>query len=139
MKTGRPVKEIRIENSPWINDIEVKEDGTIYATQTGDYSGENPNQTHGRFGRVPPGGEATVFVQGKPLNAPNGIAFDPDGNIVVANYGNAEVLTFSKSGKLLKKRKRLSRQESDSLVIMPDGTKYICSVRQGGISRIRPW
>ena len=26
----------------------------------------------------------------------------------------------------------------DGLVIMPDGTKYVSSVRQGGVSRIRP-
>ena len=137
MKTGEPVKEIRIEDSPWINDIEVKEDGTVYATQTGDYSGENPNPDTWKVWKVTPDGKATVFVQGKPLNAPNGIAFDPDGNIVVANYGNAEVLTFSESGKLLKTENAV-QAGSDGLVIMPDGTKYVCSVRHGGVSRIRP-
>ncbi|WP_277487971.1 SMP-30/gluconolactonase/LRE family protein [Catalinimonas alkaloidigena] len=137
MKTGEPVKEIRIEDSPWINDIEVKEDGTIYATQTGDFSGENPNPDTWMVWKVTPDGETTIFVQGKPLNAPNGIAFDPDGNIVVANFGNTGVLTFSESGELLK-TENAAQAGSDGLVIMPDGTKYICSVRQGGVSRIRP-
>ena len=41
------------------------------------------------------------FVQGAPLRQPNGIAFDPQGNIVVVNIGNNEVLTFSPDGKLL--------------------------------------
>jgi hypothetical protein len=27
---------------------------------------------------------------------------------------------------------------SDGLVIMPDGIKYVSSVRQGGVSRLRP-
>lgn len=137
MKTGEPLKEFRIEDSPWINDIEVKEDGTIYATQTGDFFGENQNPETWKVWKVTPGGEASVFVQGPPLNAPNGIAFDPDGNIVVANYGNASVLTFSESGELLK-TENAAQAGSDGLVIMPDGTKYISSVRYGGVSRIRP-
>ena len=136
METGEPTKEIRIEDSPWINDLEVKEDGTLYATQTGDF-GENPDPDTWKVWKVSPEGEATVLVQGPPLNAPNGIAFDPDGNIVVANYGNAEVLTFSESGELLK-TENAAQAGSDGLVIMPDGTKYVCSVRYGGVSRIRP-
>ena len=136
MKTGAPVKEIRIEDSPWINDLEVKEAGTVYATQTGDF-GDNPNPDTWKVWKVSPEGKATVLVQGPPLNAPNGIAFDPDGNLVVANYGNAEVLTFSESGELLK-TENAAQAGSDGLVIMPDGTKYVCSVRYGGVSRIRP-
>ena len=137
MKTGKPIGEARIEGAGWINDIEVKEDGTIYATETGDFFGENLNPDTWKVWKVTPGGEATVFVQGLPLNAPNGIAFDPDGNIIVANYGNAEVLTFSEGGKL-SKTESAAQAGSDGLVIMPDGTKYICSVRYGGVSRIRP-
>ena len=33
---GRAGGEIRVDQSPWFNDIEVADDGTIYATQTGD-------------------------------------------------------------------------------------------------------
>ena len=39
-----------------------------------------------------------IFVQGAPLRQPNGVAFDPQGNIVVVNIGNNEVLTFSPAG-----------------------------------------
>src|SRR5690606_23919349 len=137
MKSGAPVKDFKIDGSPWINDIEVMEDGTIYATQTGDFSGANPNPETWKVWKVTPDGNATVFAQGKPLYAPNGIAFDPEGNIVVANYGNAEVLTFSKDGKLLKTESG-AQPGSDGLVIMPDGTKYVSSVAHGGVSRIRP-
>lgn len=137
MKTGEPVKEIRIEDSPWINDIEVKEDGSIYATQTGEFRGENPNPDTWKVWKITPDGEATVFAEGRPLNAPNGIAFDPDGNIIVANYGDTKVLTFAPDGELLKTEHAV-QAGSDGLVIMPDGTKYICSVRHGGVSRIRP-
>src|SRR5699024_6006548 len=39
METGKPIGTVRIEDANWINDIEVKEDGTIYATQTGEFFG----------------------------------------------------------------------------------------------------
>ena len=137
MKTGEPMGEIKIEDAGWINDIEVKEDGTIYATETGEFGRPNPNPDTWKVWKVTPDGKATVFVQGPPVNVPNGIAFDPQGNIVVANSGNADVLTFSPNGKLLK-TETAAQPGSDGLVIMPDGTKYVCSVFNGGVSRIRP-
>ena len=101
MRTGAPAGEIRVEGAPWLNDIEVADDGTIYATQTGDF-GNNPDATTWRLWKVARDGAATVFVQGAPLRAPNGVAIDPQGNIVVANFGNSEVLTFSPTGQLVR-------------------------------------
>jgi hypothetical protein len=56
---------------------------------------------------------------------------------VVVNIGNNEVLTFALDGKLLKTEHAV-QPGNDGLVIMRDGTKYVSSVRQGGVSRIRP-
>jgi hypothetical protein len=136
MKMGAPAGEIRVERSPWLNDIEVADDGTIYATQTGDAS-EKPDTTTWQVWKITPDGKASVFVQGPPLRRPNGVAFDPQGNIVVVNVGNDEVLTFSPAGQL-SKTERAAQSGNDGLVIMPDGTKYISSVLNGGVSRIRP-
>src|SRR5687768_2839471 len=36
MQTGAPAGEIRVERVQWFNDIEVADDGTIYATVSGD-------------------------------------------------------------------------------------------------------
>ena len=91
----------------------------------------------GRCGRSRRDGTASIFVQGAPLRQPNGIAFDPQGNIVVVNIGNNEVLTFSPDGKLVK-TENAAQAGNDGLVIMPDGTKYVSSVMNGGVSRIRP-
>ena len=137
MQSGKPIGEVRIDSASWINDVEVKEDGTIYATQTGEFLVENPNPDTWKVWKITPAGEVTTFVQGSPLNVPNGIAFDPQGNIVVLNFGNNEVLTFSPDG-LLVKTENAVQAGSDGLVIMPDGTKYVSSVVHGGISRIRP-
>ena len=136
MKTGAPAGEVRIEQSAWLNDIEVAEDGTIYATQTGT-GGGNPDPSTWQVWKITPDGNASIFVQGAPLRQPNGVAFDPDGNIVVVNIGNNEVLTFSKDATLVK-TETAAQPGNDGLVIMPDGTKYVSSVQNGGVSRIRP-
>jgi sugar lactone lactonase YvrE len=136
LQTGAPSGEIHIENSPWINDLEVAEDGTIYVTQTGDL-GADPDPASWRVWEISPDGTASVFAQGAPLRQPNGIGFDPQGRIVVVNYGNDEVLTFSRDGELVR-TEHAAQPGGDGLVIMEDGTKYVSSVAEGGISRIGP-
>jgi hypothetical protein len=136
METGAPAGEVRTEESTGFNDIEVAADGTIYATQTGS-GDENPDKTTWRVFRIAPDGAASVLIEGDPLNRPNGIAIDNDGNLVMVNIGNDEVLTFSPEGELLRTEKA-AQPGNDGIVILPDGTKYVSSVRQGGVSRIRP-
>ena len=135
LKTGAPAGETRVEKSAWLNDIEVADDGTIYATQTG-VGGQTPDPTSWQVWKITRDGAVSMFLQGAPLRQPNGIAFDPQGNIVVVNIGNNEVLTFSSDAKLLK-TETAAQAGNDGLVIMPDGTKYVSSVLNGGVSRIR--
>jgi len=135
MKTGAPAGEFRVERSAWLNDIEVADDGTIYATQTGDRSA-TPDASTWQVLKITPNGAVSIFVQGPPLRQPNGIALDPQGNIVVVNIGNTEVLTFSRAGQLVKTENAV-QAGNDGLVILRDGTKYVSSVVNGGVSRIR--
>jgi len=128
MKTGAPAGEIRVPDSTGFNDIEVAADGTVYGSQTG---------APMRIYKVTPDGEASIFVDGGPLKSPNGVGIDNDGNIVVVNVGSDEVLTFSPEGRLVK-TEHAAQPGSDGIVIMRDGTKYVSSVRRGGVSRIRP-
>ncbi|WP_011581926.1 MULTISPECIES: SMP-30/gluconolactonase/LRE family protein [Chelativorans] len=136
METGAPAGEIKTEDSPGFNDIEVASDGTVYATQTST-GGPNPDPSAFRVFKVTPDGTSTVLIEGDPLNLPNGIAIDNDGNLVVVNIGDNKVLTFSPDGELLK-TEEAAQAGSDGIVIMEDGTKYVSSVREGGISRISP-
>ena len=69
--------------------------------------------------------------------ATNGVAIDAQSHVVVVNTGNADVVTFSPSGELLK-TEQAAQSGSDGLVIMPNGTKYVSSVLNGGVSRLRP-
>ncbi|HET9271284.1 MAG TPA: SMP-30/gluconolactonase/LRE family protein [Vicinamibacterales bacterium] len=136
MQTGMPAGEVRVEKSNGFNDLEVADDGTIYATQTG-VGGQTPDPNTWQVWKITPAGQASILIQGAPLRQPNGIAIDPQGNIVVVNIGNNEVLTFSPDGKLTKTEMAV-QPGNDGLVIMKDGTKYVSSVQQGGVSRIRP-
>jgi len=136
LQTGAPAGEMRVEKVTWFNDIEVADDGTVYATVTG-AGGQTPDASTWQVWKIAPDGTASIFVQGAPLRQPNGVAFDPDGNIVVVNIGNTEVLTFGRDGKLAK-TENAAQPGNDGLVIMPDGTKYVSSVVNGGLSRIRP-
>jgi hypothetical protein len=136
MQTGAPAGETRVEKSNGFNDIEVADDGTIYATQTG-VGGQTPDPSTWQVWKITKDGSASIFVQGAPLRQPNGIALDEKGNIVVVNIGNNEVLTFGQDAKLLKTETAV-QPGNDGLVIMKDGTKYVSSVTLGGVSRIRP-
>jgi hypothetical protein len=136
MRTGAPAGEVRVERSAWFNDIEVADDGTIYATQTGDRAA-NPDPATWQVWKITPDGKASIFVQGAPLRQPNGIALDSQGNIVVVNIGDNAVVTFSRAGQLIKTENAV-QAGNDGLVILRDGTKYVSSVINGGVSRIRP-
>lgn len=133
LMTGTPLGSHVIEGGVRFNDLEVAADGTVYMTQTGAEDGSIPE----RVFRMTPDGEGSIFVDGPPLSRPNGVAFDNDGNIVVVNVGTADILTFSPDGELLMTEQSLDAG-NDGLVILEDGTKYVSSVRQGTIARIRP-
>ena len=132
MQTGAPAGEIRVERSTGFNDIEVADDGTIYATQTG-----AADPAGWQVWKITRDGAASMFVQGAPLRQPNGIAFDPQGNIVVINIGSNEVLTFSPAAQLIRTEHAV-QAGNDGLVVLANGTKYVSSVQNGGVSRIRP-
>jgi sugar lactone lactonase YvrE len=136
MTTGAPAGEVRVPGSTGFNDIEVADDGTIYATNTG-VGAPKPDPSTWQVWKITRDGNASIFVQGAPLFQPNGVAFDPQGNIVVLNIGNSDVLTFSPAGKLAR-TEQAAQAGNDGLVILADGTKYVSSVMNGGVSRIRP-
>jgi hypothetical protein len=133
MATGAPAGETRVEGAAWFNDIEVADDGTVYATVTGNAKDADTWQVW----RIGTDGKAAPLVQGAPLGRPNGVAIDRQGNVVVANMGITDVQTFSPDGKLIR-TEHAAQTGSDGLVIMDDGTKYVSSVTNGGVSRIRP-
>jgi len=128
LKTGAPKAAVTITEANVLNGIAAAADGTVYVSNTRDPQ---------RIYKVTPDGKPSIFVNGAPLAQPNGVALDPAGNIVVINIGDNTVLTFDKSAKLIK-TEHSNQSGNDGLVVLPDGTKYVTSVRFGSVSRIRP-
>lgn len=128
LATGQPGPSYEVAQANLLNGIAVAGDGTIYASNT------RPPE---RIYRVTPDGRSSIFVDGAPLAVPNGVAIDQDGNVVVVNIGNNEVLTFDRDGDLVR-TEHAAEGGNDGVVVLEDGTKYVSSVRFGSVSRIRP-
>ena len=86
--------------------------------------GQQPDPATWPVWKITRDGTASVFVQGAPLGQPNGIAFDPQGNVVVVNILDDNVLNSSTEAKVLK-TEDAAQAGNDGLVIMRDGTKYV--------------
>jgi len=129
LATGKPGRAYPVEGATFLNGIAVKKDGTIFVSNS---------KPESRVYKITADGDVSIFVDGKPLDIPNGVAIDPDGNVVVVNVANNDVMTFDPaSGKLLG-TEHAAEGGNDGLVILPDGTKYVSSVRFGSVSKIRP-
>lgn len=128
LETGTPGDAYEVPEASLLNGIAVSDDGTIYVSNTSD-----PQRVY----QVTADGEASIFIDGAPLASPNGVAIDPEGNIVVVNIGNNEVMTFSPEGDLLS-TEHAAEGGNDGVVILEDGTKYVSSVRFGSVSKIVP-
>lgn len=130
LQTGAPlaVHSLQELGANVLNGIAVAGDGTVYVSNTRDPQ---------RIYRISASGDASIFIEGAPLAAPNGVAMDTDGNIVVVNVNDNAVLTFNPAGELIHTEHAVEGG-NDGIVITADGTKYVSSVRFGSISRIRP-
>ncbi len=128
LETGRPLRSIPVPDSTLLNGIAVTDDGTVYASNTRPAS---------QMWKITADGEASLFAEGAPLNSPNGVAIDQDGNIVVVNVGDNAVITYDQNGSVVR-TEQSAEGGSDGVVVTADGTKYVSSVRFGSVSRIPP-
>lgn len=128
LETGEPIDAVEIPGSTILNGIGVTEDGTVYASNT-----RSPELVY----KVTPQGEVSIFAEGAPLNVPNGVAIDTEGNIVVVNIGDNAVITYNPEGEVIRTEHAVEGG-NDGVVVLPDGTKYVSSVRYGSVSKIVP-
>ena len=125
LETGEPLKSVSIPGSGFINGIAATSEGMVYLS---DSRAE-------LIYEITADGNVSIFAEGEPLNSPNGVAMDNDGNIVVVNKGNSAVTTFDPSGNVVK-TERAVEGGGDGIVVLKDGTKYVSSVTYGSVSRI---
>lgn len=128
LETGRPLRSIEVPGAGFLNGIAVAGDGTAYVSDT------RPNEV---IYEITADGEISVFAEGEPLALPNGVAMDNDGNIVVVNVGSNAVITYNPAGEIVR-TEYAAEAGSDGVVVLPDDTKYVSSVRYGSVSRLVP-
>ncbi len=126
LESGRPLRSIEVPGSGFLNGIAVTDDGIAYVSDT------RPDQV---VYRVMPDGSSSVFAEGEPLSFPNGVAIDNDGNIIVVNIGSTSVVTYDAAGEIVR-MENSAESGSDGVVVLPDGTKYVSSVRYGSVSKL---
>ncbi len=126
LETGQPIRSIAVPDSGFLNGVAVADDGTIYVSET------RPGEL---VYKITPDGTISVFARGEPLSAPNGVAMDNDGNIVVVNIGVNAVVTYNPAGEIVR-TEYAAESGSDGVVVLPDGTKYVSSVRYGSVSKL---
>jgi hypothetical protein len=126
LASGRPLRSIEVPGAGFLNGIAVDGEGTAYVSDT------RPGEL---VWRVSAEGDVSVFAEGDPLSLPNGVAMDNEGNIVVVNMGTTAVVTYTPEGDMLR-MEHAAESGSDGVVVLPDGTKYVSSVRYGSVSRL---
>ena len=114
LKTGTPKQAFEVKEAVNLNGIGVAPDGTMYASNTGSATVPENKQ---RIYKVTPSGESSVFVDGAPLDLPNGVAVDTDGNVVVVNIGIKDVITFSQAGQVVR-TEQAAEAGNDGVVVL---------------------
>jgi hypothetical protein len=128
LASGRPLQSVAVPGATILNGIAVAADGTAYISNS-----RAPEVIY----KVTPDGQSSVFAEGAPLNVPNGVAMDRNGNIVVVNINDNAVITYNPNGGVVR-TENAAEGGNDGVVVTEDGTKYVSSVRFGSVSRIRP-
>ena len=128
LATGRPLRSVAVPGATILNGIAVADDGTAYISNSRD-----PELIF----KVTPDGQSSVFAQGAPINVPNGVALDRDGNVVVVNINDNAVITYSPDGNIVR-TEFAAEGGNDGVIVTEDNIKYVSSVRFGSVSRIRP-
>ncbi len=131
IETGAPMGAVAIDGARFLNDMAVAGDGTVFITDTGTKS------IPGAVYRIDPDGNVEKIASGRELARPNGIDFDPDGNLVVVTYAADRVMTMSRDGEILNE-KQLDAGKLDGLVVLDDGTKLVSSWDGEHVVRIAP-
>ena len=128
LESGQPLRSIEVPGAGFLNGIAVADDGTAYVSDT------RPGEL---VWKVTPDGESSVFAEGDPLDLPNGVAIDNDGNVVVVNVGSNAVITYDLASEIVR-TEYAAESGSDGVVVLADGTKYVSSVRYGSVTRLTP-
>jgi hypothetical protein len=113
------------------NSLGFGPDGDIFVSDGYGNSRVVQFTSEGRFVRIIGGKTGTGPGE---LQAPHGVAIDPQGRIVVADSGNKRLAIFDREGRFVKNVAVPSR---GGIEVMPDGTMYVSDVNAGAVTVLK--
>lgn len=130
--SGAPLGAIGVPGATFLNDLAVGPDGTLYVSDTGMNPGFQPSGTDAIY-RIANGGAARVAA-GAALSAPNGLAFDDQG-LVMVPFGASTVSRVAQDGSL-STLATLPAGQLDGVVRTADGALLVSSWEGKAVYRV---
>jgi hypothetical protein len=121
--SGAPLGAIGISGVSFLNDLAAG-GGALYVSDTGVKTGFAPAGTDAVYRVV--GGKANVVLRDTALHGPNGLAFTPNG-ILVVPYGSKEIMSLPGSGGKPTVVATLPAGMMDGVVRLNDGSLLVSS------------
>ncbi len=81
LASGKPLAQIKVPNSSFLNDVSVAPDGSVFVSDTGLKAGKDglePNKKDAIY-KVSADGKLSTLIKGEQLGAPNGLFADAEG------------------------------------------------------------
>ncbi|MET1072024.1 MAG: SMP-30/gluconolactonase/LRE family protein [Umezawaea sp.] len=129
LRTGAPLHLVDLaigEGRHGANDLSLDRAGNAYVT----------DPASDALYRVDPAGRASVLVRDPRLASPtigaNGIAWHPDGYLLVVRYGDGALLRVSPTGRIDEVRLDRPLVGGDGIALRPDGTLVVVTNGLGG-------
>ena len=124
--TGRPLGELAVAGSTFLNDVDVGPDGTTYVTDTGMNADFSDSGTEALYARAGGGAFRKFSRRGMDLGAPNGIVGDGSGGAYVNSFASGEVYHVTAQGE----RHMLAKPPEgglDGLLVFSGGNRLIAT------------
>jgi len=96
LATGKPLAQIKVPGSTFLNDVAVAPDGTVYVSDTGLKAGKaglEPNKKDAIY-KVSADGKLSTLIKGEQLGLPNGLFADATGLSVATWQGKLYRVSF---------------------------------------------
>ena len=136
---GVALGEVCIPGADFLNDMATDPRGAVHVTDTGMRAGAAGFEPSGSDAvwRLDAGGAATAVARGTELGGPNGIAFGPQGAVVVT-FASGEVYRLQPDGTRESVVPGVASRQLDGVVFTPEGGLLVSSWGESAVLRVAP-
>ena len=124
-ETGKVLKKIPVPDARFLNDIAFDGKRTVFITDT---------QTNSIYAIDTENFKVSLYLKDSRLQGPNGIAFLPDGNMLIASWGGGKLLLVD--GKDVKELAS-GFENLDGVIALKDGTILFSDFSAGKVYELK--